>query len=196
MRLTMTIATSMALVVALASHGVAQAQSRAEREQALRSSVNTVNWDDGGDLSRFVYLNSSEIFPAAIVQRAGPVRDLPERLRPEIGRYPLNDDEKKRTLERFIEEELDGFLIVHRGAIAYERYPRMEPGQRHVSFSVTKAFVGMALAILEDQGRVDISKGIEAYVPRMKGTAWEGIKVRDLLEMAAGIEGTEDSVAA
>jgi CubicO group peptidase (beta-lactamase class C family) len=171
------------------------AQSAAGREQALRSSVNIVNWDDGGDISRFVYLNSSEVFASAIVRRGGPARELPERPVPEVGRYAL-DDAGKRTLERFIDEELDGFLILHRGAVAYERYPRMKSSDRHLSFSVTKAFVGMALAILEDQGRVDIAKGIETYVPRMKGTAWEGIPIRDLMEMAAGIEGSEDSVAA
>lgn len=184
------------LMLAIAVPARAQAPSRAEREQALRASVNTVNWDDGGDISRFVYLNASEVFPAAVIRRAGAVRNLPEKQRPEIGRYEVEGDAKKRTLERFVDDELDGFLILHRGAVAYERYPRMAPNEQHVSFSVTKAFVGMALAILEDQGRVDLSKGIENYVPRMKGTAWAGITVRSLLDMAAGIEGIDDSADA
>ena len=185
-----------ALTLALSIPGWAQSPSQAEREQSLRASVNIVNWDDGGDISRFVYLNASEVFPSAVVRRAGAVRALPEKLRPEIGRFEVEGDAKKRTLERFIDDELDGFVILHRGVVAYERYPHMAPGERHVSFSVTKAFVGMALAILEDQGRVDLSRGIEDYVPRMKGTAWAGITVRTILDMAAGIEGTEDSVAA
>ena len=37
------------------------------------SAVNLKNWDDGGELSRFVYLRTSLVFPAANVQRAGPV---------------------------------------------------------------------------------------------------------------------------
>ena len=75
------------------------------------------------------------------MRRAGPVRELPERLVPEIGRYVLDDD-RKRTLDRFVDDELDGLLILHRGAVAYERYPRMKASERHLSFSAAPTMPG------------------------------------------------------
>jgi hypothetical protein len=48
----------------------------------IRAKINLQNWDDGGELSRWVYLHSTEVFPSAIVRRSGPVRELPLHLRP------------------------------------------------------------------------------------------------------------------
>jgi CubicO group peptidase (beta-lactamase class C family) len=67
----------------------------------------------------------------------------------------------------------------------------MRPADRHLMFSVTKAFVGMAVALLEDRGQVRLDRPTADYVPELKGTAWETIPVRDLLEMASGIEAGE-----
>jgi CubicO group peptidase (beta-lactamase class C family) len=64
----------------------------------------------------------------------------------------------------------------------------MRPTDRHLTFSVTKAFVGMAVAILEDRGQVRVDRDVAEYVPDLKGTAWETTPVRDVLEMASGIE--------
>src|SRR5262249_21999155 len=82
----------------------------------------------------------------------------------------------------------DGFVVLHRGRIVYERYPRMRAADRHLMFSVTKAFVGMAVALLEEQGKVRLDHSIAEYVPDLKGTAWEPTPVRDVLEMSSGIE--------
>src|SRR4029453_1145741 len=77
---------------------------------------------------------------------------------------------------------------VHPGRIVYERYPRMRAADRHLMFSVTKAFVGMAVALLEDRGEVRLDRAIAEYVPELKGAAWEPTPVRDVLEMSSGIE--------
>ena len=93
------------------------------------------------------------------------------------------------TLDQAISEgPFDGLVVVHRGRIVYERYPRMRPADSHLLFSVTKAFVGMAVAILEDRGQVRLDRPMADYLPDLKGTAWETVPLRDVLEMASGIE--------
>ncbi len=52
------------------------------------------------------------------------------------------------------------------------------------------------LGLLEDEGRLDLDKPIERYLPEFANTAWAGTSVRDLAEMASGMEGAEDSAAA
>jgi CubicO group peptidase (beta-lactamase class C family) len=61
----------------------------------------------------------------------------------------------------------------------------------HLLFSVSKAFVSTALAILEDQGRIDLQKPVESYLPRLKASAWAGTRLRDIADMASGMEGIE-----
>lgn len=175
-----------------------QSSSVLDRDRSFRARVNTENWDDGGDLSHWVYLHMSEVFPASVVRRAGPVRELSVHLRPEIGDFVIDEkDGHPVTLRDFIEHsDVDGFIIVHKGVIVYEEYPHMRVTDRHLAFSVTKAFVGTALGILESEGRIDLEKPVEKYLPEFTGTAWAGTRVRDIADMASGMEGVEDSPAA
>ena len=173
-------------------------QSQVQHDRSFRAQVTLQNWDNGGELSRFVYLNATQIFPAASVVRAGAVRDLPLHLRPEIGNFVIDQQAGKDvTLHQFLTGgEIDGFIIVHRGNIVYEEYPHMTVSQQHLLFSVTKAFVGTALGILETQGKIDMDKPIEQYLPELANSAWAGTHVRDVADMASGMDGAEDSLAA
>jgi CubicO group peptidase (beta-lactamase class C family) len=184
----------------LAASAIARAGApgyTAAEASRLRRAVTLENWDDGGDVSRFVYLNMSQIFPAAVVRRAGPVVPLPLALNPAIGRYVVDTkDDRPITLQQFVAEgPLDGFLVVHRGRVAYEQYPRMRPDDKHMAFSVTKAFVGMAVALLEDRGQVHIDRPIGEAIHELQGTAWDKAKIRDVLEMASGMEAAETGEA-
>ncbi len=169
-----------------------------ERAMELRQQVNRESWDSGGELSRFVYLHSSEVFPAAIVKRSGPILALGTNMRPEIADFVVGDAENPgKTLgELLADSELDAFIVVHRGRIVFEAYPRMRPDDRHLLFSVSKVFVGTLVGILEARGQVDIDKPIEQYLPELAQTHWAGVTVRDLLDMAAGMEGTDEDADA
>lgn len=165
----------------------------AQEAARLRREVNLDNWNDGGERSRFAYLNVSQLFPVAVVRRAGPVRALPSEPNPAVGRYVVaREGGREVTLDEVLTKgPFDGFLVLHRGRIVYERYPRMRAADKHLMFSVTKALVGTAVAIFEDRGQVHVERPVGEVIPELKGTAWDGISLRDILEMASGIEGGE-----
>jgi CubicO group peptidase (beta-lactamase class C family) len=160
---------------------------------AKRNEVTVENWDKGGELSHWVYLHPSEVFPAGVVRRDGAVLDLPEALRPEIGKLVLKEENgSSRTLQEFINNgAVDGCIVLHQGKVVFEQYPMMAPNDLHLMFSVSKAFVTMALAILEDQGRIDLQKPVESYLPQLKASAWAGTRLRDIADMASGMDGSE-----
>ena len=170
----------------------------AAESYTLRSQVNLENWDDGGAISHFVYLHAPEIFPVAVLKRSGTIRALPEKLRPEIGDFVVDKaGTADITLAQFIQNSsYDGFIILHRGVIVYEQYPRMRADELHMAFSVSKAFVGTLIGILEDRKAIDLKKSVDFYLPELAGTAWAGTSVRDVTDMASGMEGVEDSVDA
>src|SRR5262249_37189169 len=161
----------------------------AEEAGRLRRAVTLDNWDDGGALSRLRYLPVSEAFPVPAVARGGAVAPLAEEALPAIGRYVVDKTAGRAlTLEQALDQgPFDGFVVLRRGRIVYERYPRMRPSDRHLMFSVTKAFVGMAVALLEDRGLVRLDGPTAEYVPELAGSARAPIPRRAGLELAAGI---------
>jgi CubicO group peptidase (beta-lactamase class C family) len=162
-------------------------------ENSPRAQVTVENWDKGGPLSHWVYTHLSEVFPSAIVRRGGTILDLPVQIRPEIGALKLKKpDGSEQTLDQYINNgAVDGCLVVHAGKIVYEKYPTIQPDDLHIVMSVTKAFVLTALAILEDQGKIDLEKPVENFLPELKGSDWAGTRLRDLVDMRSGMEGAE-----
>ncbi len=182
--------------------GSAQAPSQAGRvyspteSERLRRAVNVQNWDDGGELTHFAYLHTSEVFLTADIHRKSSVSTLEEAPNPAVGAYVVKTENgRKVTLAEYIAADsgIDGFIVLHHGRVVYEAYLRMLSEDKHLLMSVSKAFVGTAVGILEDRGKIDIHRSINDYVPALKGTAWEGITVRDILEMASGMEGANES---
>ncbi len=173
-----------------------QSSPKPRTAEDIRAEITVQNWDEGGDRSRWVYLHASEVFPAAVLHRSDPTRSLPVNLRPEIRNFVL-DPRTNTTLAAWLPgSPLDGFIILHRGSIVFEQYPHMQASDFHLIFSITKAFVGTVLGILEDGKRIELDKPVEAYLPEFSATAWAGTTVRDLAEMRSGMEGVEDSAAA
>jgi CubicO group peptidase (beta-lactamase class C family) len=165
----------------------------AKPASSMRAQVTVANWDKGGALSRWVYTHISEVFPAAVVRRGGAVVDLPQQLRPEIGGLKLkNDDGSEQTLDQYVNNgAVDGCIVLHAGNIVYEKYPTIQPADLHLIYSVSKAFVLTALAILEDEGKIDLQKPVENFLPELKGSTWAGIRLRDIADMRSGMEGNE-----
>ena len=170
-------------------------ETDASSASSPRAQVTIENWDKGGALSHWVYTHMSEVFPVAVIERGGAIVDLPTELKPEIGALKLNKPgEPEQTLDQFVSNgAVDGCIVLHGGKIVYEKYPTIRPNDIHIMMSITKAVVLTALAILEDQGKVDLEKPVEQFLPELKGSDWAGTRLRDLVDMRSGMEGSETS---
>jgi CubicO group peptidase (beta-lactamase class C family) len=64
----------------------------------------------------------------------------------------------------------------------------MNADDLHLTMSVSKVFTSTLIAILEDRGGLDSRDTVETYLPEVQGSGWEGVSVRDVLDMASGID--------
>jgi poly(3-hydroxybutyrate) depolymerase/CubicO group peptidase (beta-lactamase class C family) len=139
--------------------------------------------------------NLNRLFPTVNVYRAGPVRGLGRRPMTEIAAFEVETSGGPMGFADFLRSELStcmGMVILHRGEIVFEDYPRMEPYERPIYWSVTKVLVSSVLSILEDRGRFDIDEPIETYIPELAGSSYEGVLVRNILDMATGVDCPEE----
>ncbi len=156
---------------------------------------NTAWWDVVGEQQAWYFKNIQQVYPSVTVYRAGPVRELDSRLMDEVANFPVQTPSGSARFADFLNSEDSttmGLVILHKGEIVFEAYPRMESYQKPIYWSVAKVLVSTLVAILEDRGLVDVSKPIEFYIPELKDSELAGISVIDILDMASGVNCTDD----
>jgi len=154
--------------------------------------VTLSNWDLGGEPSAWAFLHAGELLPSVEIA-AGPRRaDLDCAEASDVARFPVQPG---MSLDDYVAAgPVSGIVVVRRGRIVFERYPRMRPGDRHLLMSVTKAVTSALVGILELRGALDIARPVEAVIGELAGSAWAGIAIGDVLDMASGIDCLEIDV--
>jgi CubicO group peptidase (beta-lactamase class C family) len=161
------------------------------QHKALPDPAEKIWWDVNGPDMLWNNKNLHQIVPTVNVYRDGPVQELDYRPMVEIAEFEVETPNGKMPFQEFLPSEHSstmGVVIVHQGKIVFELYPRMQPYEKPIWWSVTKAFVSTVLAILEDRGLVDVSLPIDHYIPELAGSDFEGVKIRDILDMASGVD--------
>jgi len=85
-------------------------------------------------------------------------------------------------------------LIIQNGEIKYENY--WLTGGRDVhwfSFSMAKSFISALIGIAIDQKYIkSIEDKITDYVPQLKNSAYDNVRIKDILQMSSGASWNED----
>ena len=154
---------------------------------------NKVQIQFASDKTQYAWQNMSRFYQTATVPRTGKVNELPVKSDPSIGDIKVTlPDGRKTTVDEFIEDNpFDAFLVVHKGRIVYERYETMRPFDKHNWFSVGKVIGATLLAILEEEGKADLSKPVSHYIKELKGSAWDDVPLQLAADMVTGLDGTE-----
>lgn len=121
-----------------------------------------------------------QIFSTRPVPAAGAVRELPPR--PKAPDWP------------FVQPYLDshpvtGLLVIKDGQVLLERYQYGRSAQdRFTSFSMAKTVVGMATGVAIAEGKIaSLDDPVEKYEPALAGSAWQGVPLRNVLNMDSGV---------
>ena len=157
-------------------------------------SVPRMDWDRA-PWNRWSFQHIREILPTAEVWRGDKaVRELPRRDR-DLDSFIVKSigGEATSLLHLLDETYTDGIVVLHQGAIVYERYfGGMTPRSLHLSQSVAKSVVGMTAGILAGRGLLDPKQLVSNYLPELAATAWGGATLQQVLDMTTGVWFNED----
>tara|TARA_B100001250_G_scaffold407214_1_gene427598 strand:- start:1284 stop:2489 length:1206 start_codon:yes stop_codon:yes gene_type:complete len=97
----------------------------------------------------------------------------------------------KESLDYFC---TDGLIILRDDTILYEQYWNgNDRYSKHISWSVAKSFLSALVGIALDEGLIDsIEDPATKYLPDFKGTGYEGVKIKNILQMSSGVAFNED----
>ena len=90
--------------------------------------------------------------------------------------------------------QTQGLLVLKSDTILYESYPSdYMQNEDFISWSVSKSFVSALMGIAIEKGFVaSIMDPVEKYAPVLKGSGYEGVSIKDVLQMSSGIHFDED----
>ena len=102
---------------------------------------------------------------------------------------------KSHNLQSFMEEtDTTALLVIKDGKILFEDYYLgTERDDLRISWSVAKSFLSAIFGIALEEGLIEsLNDPVEKYVPRLKGSAYEGATIRNVLNMSSGVLFDED----
>lgn len=140
------------------------------------------------DNTKYSWLHMNEFMPSATVARKGDISKFFSAPHAEIGKIKVTNSTEALTLEEYIKHSaLQGIIVIHKGKIVYERYPRMRANDKHIHFSVTKTFAGTGIALLEQDKKINLEDSVGKYLPELNKSDWGKVKIVDVLNMASGM---------
>jgi len=176
-----------ALVLALIG-GTATANAR---DTSLPPSTGFLFWTRAQQ--RVGYRNIEKIFPVRVVKRGPSVSPLPDAGAPFDVSYTFKG--RRLNTSGFMKaNSVSGLLIVQHGNVVLERYGLgRTASDRWTSFSVAKSVTSTLVGAAIKDGYISgVDALVTTYLPELKGTAYDGVRVSDLITMRSGVKWDEN----
>ncbi len=151
---------------------------------------------DGKMLPRMevaTFAHSETLFPVKVVERKGPVRPLPAAAKPLINIQFEQERNQFDLYDYLAYNRVAGLLILKDGKVAFEDYELgTGPETRWPSFSMAKSVSSTLVGVAVQQGLIKgLDEPITQYLPELRGGAYDGVSIRNVLQMASGVKWDE-----
>ncbi|MEM9928358.1 MAG: serine hydrolase [Bacteroidota bacterium] len=120
---------------------------------------------------------------------------FPEQLDPSILPERFTYDTTEMTAATYLDSSFaTGFLVLQHDTIVHEAYFRGHTAATpQIVWSVSKSFLSALFGIAVAEGQVkSIEDKVEDYCPELKGSGYEGVRIKDVLQMSTGVAFNED----
>ncbi|HCY87466.1 MAG TPA: hypothetical protein DHV36_20195 [Desulfobacteraceae bacterium] len=127
------------------------------------------------------------IFDKAVMNKGNPHFALAKAPRPITDTYLWQGREK--SISAFLKENsTTGLLVIKDGVIVHEAYFQGNTkDSKVIAWSVSKSLLSAVFGIAVHEGFIDIEKNVAHYVPYLKESGYEKVRIKDVLQMSSGI---------
>ena len=145
------------------------------------------------DVQVNTFRNIDRLFPTRVVRHGASVRELPVNSRT-FGDFSYTSDGKTYDLYDVLSlNRVSGLLIIKDGEVVFEKYLLGNTRDtRWMSMSVVKSMTATLIGAAIQDGHIEsIDDPIVRYLPRFTDTAYDGVTVRQVLQMTSGVAWNE-----
>ena len=141
------------------------------------------------------FRNIDKIFQTAIVPKPEVSHNFPARRDPiDLPESFISNDSTINT-QAYLDYTLtDALIVLRHDTIYFEYYSNQFTAEdRHISWSVSKSVISALFGIAIDEGKIkSIEETVTDYLPEFAGTGYDGVRIKDVLQMSSGVGFNED----
>ena len=140
------------------------------------------------------YRNIDQIFDTRIIHAGGEPYPLVSSPR-DFSAVTYEVDGTSYGLDDYVSDKrVAGLLVVKDDEILLERYSLgNDENSRWVSFSIAKSAVSILIGAAIEDGYIEsVNEPVTKYLPLLAGGGYDGVSIRDVLQMASGVTWNED----
>jgi len=144
------------------------------------------------DIQVDTFRNIDRLFPTRTVARGDTVYPLPTGA--PLKNFKFVSNGRDYDLYDYISlNRVSGLLVIKDGQIALERYELGNTEKtRWMSMSVIKSFTASLVgAAIKQQYIKSLDDQVVTYLPQLRASAYEGVSIRNLLQMTSGVKWDE-----
>lgn len=143
------------------------------------------------------FANFCRIQQLATVKRMAPSSrpfEFPTRPAIELPETYHHNGVEKKLNNLLTDTDTSALLVFKDGAVCFERYWLTGGrGVQWISMSVAKSFTSALVGIAHGEGRIErLDDSITRYATSLSGSAYDGVRIRDVLQMSSGARFVED----
>jgi CubicO group peptidase (beta-lactamase class C family) len=146
-----------------------------------------------GDQQANGYRSIETIYKTHVIRRGDHVHPLPKAARQIEPTFEYAG--KTWTIDDYMQAyRVSGLLVLKDGKIVLERYGLgRKPTDRWTSFSVAKSLTSTLVGAAIQDGKIkSLDAPVTDYISELKGSAYDGVTVRQMLMMSSGVKWNED----
>ncbi len=140
------------------------------------------------------FLHMEDIIPTSTIKKSVAPTKLPVNLTYQLPQE-FQSGGKTYNVEEFVERTMTtGLMVIHKDTIIFEKYMNgLTPETTHISWSMAKSFISGLLGIAVQDGLIEsIQDPITKYLPQLEKCGYNGVKIKDILQMSSGVGFNED----
>ena len=148
----------------------------------------------GGDAQIISFRNIQALAPTRKIEAGSYTLELPTSTA-DFTDFHYQVDGQQFSLDQFmIHNDIAGLLVLKDGKNLLERYGLgNDEDSLWVSFSMAKSVVSMLTGAAIKDGYIhSVDDKVTDYLPQMKGSAYDDVSIRNVLQMASGVQWNED----
>ncbi len=142
------------------------------------------------DEIEYSFIHMDEYLPTKIVEKSDQPFVLARKENITLPEEFVHNDNTYNTAHFIDSSDTQGFLVIQDDTIVDENYWKgQQEDIQHISWSMAKSYISALFGIAIEEGYIkSIHQTVDEYLPQLKGSGYEGVKIKDVLQMSSGIK--------